>query len=307
LEENIFAEERKHMIVEMVNANVKITVAELCDRFSVSPATIRNDLRELEESGRLKRTHGGAISNRRANFEQDSYQKEVKRVSQKRDIAAAAVKYVNEGDTIVVDTGTTTFEFAKLLKNFESLNVVTNDIQIAAYLERNTEANIIIAGGAVRRNYHYTTGQKAIDTIADLNVDRAFIGVNGVSAKKGITVPHIDTAYVKAKIIEISDEIVLLADSTKLDRFSFVKCAEIDKVDVLITDDEADAEYLEKIREKGVDVRWRLRKTITNDNGQRRRRLHKGRRYTIIMVGGCVEKAPCDTPKSQKRGTCKQI
>ncbi len=253
-EENIFAEERKHMIVELVNANVKITVAELCDRFSVSPATVRNDLRELEESGRLKRTHGGAISNRRANFEQDSYQKEVKRVAQKTDIAAAALKYVNEGDTIVVDTGTTTFEFAKMLQNFENLNVVTNDIQIAAYLERNTKASIIIAGGAVRRNYHYTTGQKAIDTITGLNVDRAFIGVNGFSVQKGITVPHIDTAYLKTKFVEISDEIILLADSTKLDRFSFVKFGDVEDVDVLITDYEADLDYLETIRAAGVEV-----------------------------------------------------
>jgi DeoR family fructose operon transcriptional repressor len=253
-EENIFAEERKRMIVELVTTNVKLTVAGLCDRFSVSPATIRNDLRELEESGRLKRTHGGAISNRRANFEQDSYQKEVKRVAQKADIAVAALKYVNEGDTIVVDTGTTTFEFAKTLKNFENLNVVTNDIQIAAYLERNTKASVIIAGGGVRRNYHYTTGKKAIDTIADLNVDRAFIGANGFSVQKGITVPHIGTAHIKTKFLEISDEIILLADSTKLDRFSFVRFGDAKDVDVLITDYEADPDHLETIRAAGVEV-----------------------------------------------------
>ncbi len=251
-EENMFAEERKQMIVEIVNTNVKTTVAELCNRFSVSPATVRNDLRDLEESGLLKRTHGGAISNKRANFEPDAYQKEVERMAQKRAIAQIAAAYVNEGDTIAIDTGTTTFEFAKLLVDYQNLTVVTNDLQIAAFLEQHSPAHIIIAGGAVRRNFHCTAGQKAIDTLADLNVDRTFIAANGVSIKRGVTTPNIDTAYVKEKLVALGDEVILLADSTKIDKVSFVKFAELKQVDVLITDGEVDVDYLEAVRELGV-------------------------------------------------------
>ncbi|MEG2520693.1 MAG: DeoR/GlpR family DNA-binding transcription regulator [Christensenellaceae bacterium] len=108
-EDSIFAEERKHLIVDLVNKNVKTTVINLCERFGVSPATIRNDLRELEEAGLLKRTHGGAISNTKANYEPNAYQKEVENVEEKKMIAKYAAKYVQEGDTIVLDTGTTTF------------------------------------------------------------------------------------------------------------------------------------------------------------------------------------------------------
>ncbi len=254
VEENIFAEERKQMIVDLVNTNVKTTVTELCQKFAVSPATIRNDLRELEEGGLLKRTHGGAISNRRANFEPNAYQKEVERMKQKLAIAQVATAYVNEGDTIAIDTGTTTFEFAKLLVDYNNLTVITNDLQIAAYLERNSNAGIIMAGGAVRRNFHCTAGSKAIDTIADLNVDRAFIGANGVSVKRGITTPNIETAQVKEKLIELSEEVILLVDSLKIDKVSFARYASIKQVDVLITDDEADPEYLEQIKSKGVIV-----------------------------------------------------
>lgn len=251
---NIFAEERKQMIVELVNTNVKTTVAELCKKFSVSPATIRNDLRELEEGGLLRRTHGGAISNRRANFEPNAYQKEVERIHQKQAIAQIATAYVNEGDTIAIDTGTTTFELAKQLTDYRNITVVTNDLQIAAYLERNSNAGIIMAGGAVRRNFHCTAGRKAIETIADLNVDRAFIGANGLSVKRGVTTPNIETAQVKEKLIEQSEEVVVLADSSKIGKVSFARYADIKDVDVLVTDDEVDIEQLELIKSKGVIV-----------------------------------------------------
>ncbi|MEF9988985.1 MAG: DeoR/GlpR family DNA-binding transcription regulator [Christensenellaceae bacterium] len=253
-EDSIFAEERKHLIVELVNKNVKTTVINLCERFGVSPATIRNDLRELEEAGLLKRTHGGAISNTKANYEPNAYQKEVENVEEKKMIAKYAAKYVQEGDTIVLDTGTTTFELAKLLVNYNDLTVITNDLQIAAFLERNAKANIIMAGGAVRRNFHCTAGQKAIDTISDLNADKCFLGANGVSIARGVTTPNIDTAYVKTKLVELGAEVILLVDSTKIEKANFVRFADLAQIDILITDEHANSEYVEKIEEKDVLV-----------------------------------------------------
>jgi len=253
-EENIFAEERKQMIVELVNENAKTTVAELRKRFAVSPATIRNDLRELEQSGLLKRTHGGAMSNRRANFEPDAYEKEIARIEQKQAIARMAATHVSEGDTIAVDTGTTAFEFVKQLTDFEDLTIITNDLQIAMYIERNSKSRVIIAGGMMRRNFHCTTGQKAMNTICDLNADKTFIGANGVSIRRGITTPDIDTACLKRVLIDIGEEVILMADSTKLDKASFAKYAEVSNIDVLITDDEADEEYIHMMREAGAFV-----------------------------------------------------
>ena len=253
-EENIFAEERKHLIVELVNKNYKTTVANLCSEFSVSPATIRNDLSDLEEAGFLKRTHGGAISNRKANYEPNSYQKEIEFMDEKKAIARAALQCINEGDTIALDTGTTTFELAKLLINFKNLTVVTNDLQIAAYLERNSDVTIIIAGGAVRRNFHCTTGKKAIDTIKDLNVDKTFLAANGISIKKGASTPNIDMAGMKSVLVELADEIILLCDSSKLDKSTFVRFADLSQIDFLITDYGADLDYVNLLKGEGLDV-----------------------------------------------------
>ncbi len=253
-DESIFAEERRKMIVDHVNENVKATVPELCEIFSVSSATIRNDLRALEESGALKRTHGGAISCKSVNYEINSYEKAVERVQQKAQIAAKALTFIKEGDTIALDTGTTTYELAKLLTKFHNLTVVTNDLQIASFLEQYASAHIFLAGGRVRRDYHCTYGKKALDSVSDFNVDKAFLGANGISLSRGFTTPNIDTAEVKEAFIQIADCTVIMADSKKLDKTSFSKFADFEEVDIVITDNGADAAFVQSIREQSVEV-----------------------------------------------------
>lgn len=253
-EESMFAEVRKQMIVELVNKSAKVTVNELCHEFSVSPATIRNDLRELEESGFLKRTHGGAISNRKVTYEPNAYQKEVENVAEKKAIAKLAFSHIEKGDSIALDTGTTTFELAKLLVGCEDLTVVTNDLQIAAYLECNSNVTIIMAGGLVRRNFHCTAGKAAVDTIKDLNVDKAFIAANGVHIKKGLCTPHIDTARVKSMLKDSAEQVILMADSSKIGSSSFVTFAELGDVDIFITDENADKNSINAIEKLDVQV-----------------------------------------------------
>ncbi|MBQ3274679.1 MAG: DeoR/GlpR transcriptional regulator, partial [Christensenellaceae bacterium] len=110
----MFAEIRKQMIVDFVNQKSNVTLGELCEKFSVSPATVRNDLRALEKEGLLKRTHGGAISIRKVTYEPNAYQKEIEHVSEKKMIAEVAFSMIEKGDSIALDTGTTTFELAKM-------------------------------------------------------------------------------------------------------------------------------------------------------------------------------------------------
>ena len=143
---------------------------------------------------------------------------------------------------------------AKQLVTYENLTVVTNDLQIAAFLERNGKANIIMAGGAVRRNFHCTAGQKAIDTLSDLNVDKTFLAANGVSIKRGITTPNIDTAHVKEKLVSLGDEVLLLVDSSKFDTSTFVKFAGLSEIDLIITDTGVDPEYMELLEREDVSV-----------------------------------------------------
>ncbi len=253
--ENIFAEERKQLIVELINKEIKTTVANLCDKFSVSPATIRNDLRELELAGLLKRTHGGAISNKKkASFELNSYQKEVENIDKKMAIARAAENYIQEGDIIAIDTGTTTLELAKLLKGRKNITVVTNDLEIALYLERNSEVEVIITGGSIRRNFHSTIGLIALNSLNELSVDRSFIAANSVSIKRGAMTPNIEQAQIKERLVEFAGEVILLLDSSKLGKASFAKFADLKDIDLIITDKDAPSDIVEHITKIGVSV-----------------------------------------------------
>jgi len=253
-DENMFAEERKQKIVDLVNRETKTTVDFLCETFSVSPATIRNDLRDLEGSGLLKRTHGGAISNRQVTYEPNFGQKEIENKLAKEAIGRFATQYIQRGDSIIIDTGTTTYEMAKQLVGCEDLTVVTNDLQIAAFLERNSNAVIIMPGGTIRRHYHYVSGSTVTDTIRKLNVDKAFIAANGVSIKRGLTSPNMDTAVIKSEFIGAADEVIVLADSSKVEQNKFVKFADFANIDLMITDEAVDPAFVEEAKKVGVDV-----------------------------------------------------
>ena len=252
--ESMFAQVRNQEIVKMVNQNGNVTVLELCEHFRVSPATIRNDLRKLEETGAIERTHGGAISSQKAVYEPNTYQKQVQHVCEKEAIAKAAAGFIRPGDAIALDTGTTTYQLAKRLVGIERLTVVTNDLQIAAWLEANTDVSIIMAGGAVRRNFHCTAGQTALETIAKLRVDKLFAAANGVSVEYGLTTPNMDMANIKTQMIACAEEIYLLADSSKIGRNAFVRFAPLEKVNVMVTDEMADPAFVEQAVALGVQL-----------------------------------------------------
>jgi DeoR family fructose operon transcriptional repressor len=250
----MLAQVRQQAIADLVNQQGNITVNELCSRFEVSPATIRNDLRDLEARGSLKRTHGGAVGCKKSAYELNTYQKEVQNIDEKCAIAKAAMEFIHEGDAIALDSGTTTFEIAQLLAGLRDITVVTNDLQIASWLERYTTVTVILAGGTVRRHFRCTTGQQVIDMLSTLHVDKAFVAANGVSIKNGLTTPNVDMAAVKKQIIESADKVILIADSSKIERKAFVSYAPISEVDVLITDEHADNGFTETLRGAGITV-----------------------------------------------------
>lgn len=253
--ESMFAEERKRLIVSEVNKRYKITVPQLCELFMVSPATIRNDLRDLEAAGLLKRTHGGAIkNNEQTNFEPNSNEKEISNVNEKSAIAQAAIKYIREGDTIVLDTGSTIYEFAKTLKAVKNLTVVTNDLQTALYLEKETSVSVILVGGTVRKGFHCAVGARTLASLEGLHVDKAFIAANGISATYGITTPNIEISKVKERFIQMANEVYLLADSSKFGKTSFVRFADLKSINVLITDEGIAQDYLQELHNLDVDV-----------------------------------------------------
>lgn len=251
---SLFAEARKEAIADAVDQYGRIRVADLCQMFNVSPATIRNDLRELENIGSIRRTHGGALALNKSRDEMNSYEKQVHNMAQKQAIAREALKYIQPGDSIALDTGTTTFELAKLLDSIQDLTVITNDLQIASYLEQNTEAQIHLAGGSVRRHFHYTTGQTVLNFLSSIHVDKIFAAANGISNNFMLSTPNLDISDIKARLLTIGEELFVLADSSKIGKISFAYFGSLSEGDVLITDDGAAEAFVAKAEAGGIQV-----------------------------------------------------
>lgn len=249
----MFVEERRREIQEYVVARKKATVAELCEHFSVSSATVRNDLRDLEQCGLLVRTHGGAMVKEQARFELDAKAKEVRHLEEKRAIAALALDRVEDGDTIVLDTGSTTQELAVLLGARKDLTVLTNDLAIALMLEEHPTAIVHILGGTVRKRFHCTVGMRAELAIEGLTVDKAFMGANAFSIEKGASTPDLQLAELKRRMLSIARKVFLLVDSSKIGKDSFAGFAAPDSIDCLITD-ELDVETARALDEMGIEV-----------------------------------------------------
>ena len=251
----IFAEERRQDIIELINRNGKVTVAELSKKYGVSSPTIRTDLAELEKLGLLRRTHGGAIpASTRASFELTSAEKEIRNVDQKKAIAKEAYKLINRGDVIALDTGTTTRELALLLADARDITVITYDIKIAAILESNENINLTLIGGNVRRGFHCTLGPTTKTQLSDLYADKAFMATNAVSLKRGLSTPNVEISDIKAQMIQNSRQNIALIDSSKFEGEALCKFADIKDMDVIISDEEVPAAFATAIKNAGCKL-----------------------------------------------------
>ena len=251
----LFVEERKMRILERIERQRKATVAELCEQFHVSSATIRSDLRDLEAAGGLIRTHGGARVKSKTGLEQDMVQRGTQHLAEKRRIAERALVLIEDGDTVILDTGTTCLELALLLGRRRDLTVVTNDLAIALALESVDTVRVLVMGGLVRRNYHCTIvhGTAGREILAGLSVDKAFMACNSFSAEKGASTPDINHAETKKLMMSIAAKVIVLFDASKMGRTSFALFAPLEAVDTIVTD-AIGAEDRAHLEENGIDV-----------------------------------------------------
>ncbi|MDR3050198.1 MAG: DeoR/GlpR family DNA-binding transcription regulator [Oscillospiraceae bacterium] len=254
-ERTLFTEGRRERILALLDAQANLRVAELCQRFGVSAATIRSDLRALARSGRLHRTHGGAMTLFKAGFEPTPQIKQGHHLTEKQRIAKFAATLVEEGDTVALDAGSTTMELARALCERKGLTVVTYDVEIATYLDARSDAAVYLAGGQLRKGFNMATGAMTVSAIRSLNVDIAFLGANAFSMEKGFTTPKSELVEVKQALIAIANRSVALVDSGKLGRASFLKFADPRDVDMLVTDSGVPGKMADAIREGGLSLR----------------------------------------------------
>ena len=250
----MFPEERRAKIVNILDSKGRCRVIDLAFDLDVSEVTVRQDLDALEKQGMLRRTHGGAILVPKTSFERPFQIEETSFKEEKTCIGKAAAELISEGDTVILDVGTTVATIVNNLNN-KNITVLTNALNIATMLENYPNITTILTGGTLRAKQHSLINPYAHFILEKIYADIAFIGVSGVEAEHGITNVNIEEAEMKSLFIEKSRRCVVLADSSKIGNVSLAKVGPIDKIDLLITDNLADSGEIMKLKEKGIEVK----------------------------------------------------
>lgn len=249
----MLAPERRQKIIDLIHQDKRVLVSDLSKMFDVTEETIRRDLEKLEKEGILSRTYGGAVLNRHTNEDLPYTTRNTINMDMKREIALKAMDLINDGDTLMVDPSSTSFEFMKTLNNKNNLTVITNSINILHEFA-SSALNIISTGGSLRSRSLSLVGPTAHDTVQKYNVDTAVIGCKGLSFDKGISDSNEPECELKKYMLSHADRIILLADHTKFDKTAFVKLADLEQIDYLITDRKPSAEWLELLGRKNIEV-----------------------------------------------------
>lgn len=255
-EPGLLIEERRRRIRDLLRSHGRVTVDNLASRFGISQVTIRADLAALESAGELTRTHGGALR-RTDDLDQPLDVRQLQHHVEKARIALAAAALIRDGETVILDSGTTTVELARCIRRLDlrSINVITGALGVAAVLIDVPFVRLIMPGGILRRESNSLTGPMAEAALAKLQADRVYLGADGIDPEIGVMTPHLPEAELNAQMISISREVVVVADSSKLMRRNVSLIAKVEQLDMLITDRAAPAAAVDELRRRGVDVR----------------------------------------------------
>lgn len=227
---------RRSTILNLLDKQGDISVIYLSKLYKVSEVTIRNDLAKLEEKGLLIRTRGGAIKKIPITYDLSLNQRLNKNKSEKQKIGKYALNYIKDGYTIVIDSGSTTLEVAKNLKSFKDIKLITNSLPIADQVADYKGIEVIIPGGILRPEMRSMIGPMAERNLMNYHCDIAFLAVDGIDVNDGIFTPVIHEATLSRIMMHISKKTIVVCDSSKFLRKSFVKIAPISDVDIIITD-----------------------------------------------------------------------
>jgi len=251
----LFLEERRSRIKELIGSRDRATVQELAARFGVSAVTIRSDLDALARDGGLIRSHGGAVRRDEAVDMPLVLKQEMHRAEKNR-IAHAAAQLIRDGETIILDSGTTTAAIAATIESLHlrSLTVITNALNVATALAPLPHVRLIMIGGMLRQVSSSLVGPQAEQVLRGLHADRLFLGVDSMDPEIGLMTPDILEAQLNALMIEVSQEVVAVADASKFGRRSVSVIAGVDRIHKLITDASASPEIVEALRARGVAV-----------------------------------------------------
>ncbi len=250
----VLNEERRRAILDLLNHHGRVLVTELAEKFETSQVTIRKDLEILHSHGLVHRTHGGALPAREGALEDPTLrEKEKLHRQEKLRIAACAAQKVNEGQVIILDSGTTTTAIARALRNFKNLTIITNAVNIAAELS-GTAVEVILTGGTLRKNSFSLVGPIAEETLRRLSADLLFLGVDGFDVQFGLSTPNLLEAKVNRVMVEVAKKTVAVCDSSKFGRRSLSLISPPSALQEVITDRSASKSDLRALKQAGIEV-----------------------------------------------------
>ena len=246
---------RHDTIRRAIEVNGRVSIADLSDRLGVSEVTIREDLKHLESRGVLTRVRGGAVVSRNGAMEMSLEETSTTNHAEKKAIAAHAAAMVENGQTIIIDVGSTTTEMAKALSpELSRVVVITNGLNIALILEALPGMSVIVTGGTLRPLQHSLVAPMGTLLLDQLKADVAFLGCNGVDPTRGFTNTNIAEAEIKQAMVRSATKTVFLADHDKIGKVASAFVTDISGADLLITDDGADASVLGNLRTDGLAI-----------------------------------------------------
>jgi DeoR family transcriptional regulator, fructose operon transcriptional repressor len=252
----MYAEERHQAIAELVASRGRVAVTELASHFDVTTETVRRDLSQLEKLRLLRRVHGGAVSTRSVTMlEAQLPDRDQVNAEEKERIARAAVALLPDGGgTLLLDAGTTTARLAAHLPTSEHWTVITHAVPIAAQLAPLVHVELHLLPGRVRTATQAAVGHTTVEAIGQLRADLAFLGTNGISVRHGLSTPDPEEAATKRALAAGADRVVVLADASKVGQERTVRFADLDDVDVLVTDDGIDIADAKAFEAAGLEV-----------------------------------------------------
>ncbi|MCL4517414.1 MAG: DeoR/GlpR family DNA-binding transcription regulator [Firmicutes bacterium] len=250
----LFPEERRQKILALLEQRTSMTVGELAAGLLVSEATVRRDLDDLQRAGLVRRTHGGAMLAVATRFEPSFREKEDKYIRDKEAIGARAATLVRDGETIILDAGTTTLQVARNLRDCREVVVITNATNFHQELANNPGIEVILVGGTARANTFATVGPIAQQVLAGFHADKVFLAGNGLTIQHGLTTPNLLEAYTKRAMVDAAREIIVVLDHSKFNKVTATTVIPVGRIDKLVTDQKAPPEMLKELSRAGVEV-----------------------------------------------------
>jgi DeoR/GlpR family transcriptional regulator of sugar metabolism len=250
----MFPDQRRQKILELLQENGSARVRYLSETFSVTEPTIRQDLEKLEQDNLIIREHGGAYIKDYTGQVETLTLTHTEQLQQKKKIGEKAATYVHNGDTLIIDSGSTTTGFARHIKNRKELTVVTNALNIALIIGAEPTNEVIMTGGRFKAPTLSLTGETAAELFPRINADKLFLATRGFSIEFGLTYPGFSDLPVKKAMLDSAKTVILLADSTKIEVTAFASLGELDRVDLLITDDGISNEQRRLLEDTGMEV-----------------------------------------------------